>query len=118
MRKLSVTLYVPCLICIRQKPNLISTTFPTILTYNINEIYECNPYFIRFQFIQKSSDINHYLKFSHNISFELISDTQNTSNHYKSHESNEPGVHYCKSSMKTAGSELFLALCNDICVKW
>ena len=72
---------------IRQKPNFISTIFPTIVTYNINKIYECNPHFILFQFIQKSNDINHYLKFSDNIRFELISDTQNTSNHYKSHES-------------------------------
>ena len=71
----------------RQKPNLFPSIFPTILIYNINEIYECNPHFILFQFIQKSSDINNYLKFSDNIRFELISDTQNTSNHYKSHES-------------------------------
>ena len=27
---------------------------------------------------------NHYLKFPDNIRFELISDAQNTSNHYKS----------------------------------
>ena len=71
---------------IRQKPNLIPTIFPTILIYNINKIYECNPNFILFQFIQKTNDINHYLKFSDNIRLELISDTQNTSNHYKSHE--------------------------------
>ena len=68
---------------IRQKPNLIPTIFPTILIYNINKIYECNPNFILFQFIQKTNDINHYLKFSDNIRLELISDTQNTSNHYK-----------------------------------
>ena len=71
---------------IRQKPNLIPTIFPTILIYNINKIYECNPNFILFRFIQKTNDINHYLKFSDNIRLELISDTQNTSNHYKSHE--------------------------------
>ena len=71
---------------IRQKPNLIPTIFPTILIYNINKIYECNPNFILFQFIQKTNDINHYLKFSDSIRLELISDTQNTSNHYKSHE--------------------------------
>ena len=62
---------------IRQKPHWIPTLFPTILIYNINGIYECNPHFILFQFIQKSSDINRYLKFSDNIRFELISDRQN-----------------------------------------
>ena len=67
---------------IRQKPNLIPTIFPTILIYNINKIYECNPNFILFRFTQKTN-INHYLKFSDNIRLELISDTQNTSNHYK-----------------------------------
>ena len=69
---------------IRQKANLIPTIFPIIIIYDINKIYECNPHFILFQFIQKSNDINHYLKFSDNIRFELISDKQNTSNHYKS----------------------------------
>ena len=69
---------------IRQKANLIPTIFPTIIIYDINKIYECNPHFILFQFIQKSNDINRYLKFSDNIRFELISDKQNTSNHYKS----------------------------------
>ena len=72
---------------IRQKPNLILTIFPTILIYNVNKIYKCNPPIILFQFTQKSTDINHYLKFSDNIRFELISDTLNTSNHYKSCES-------------------------------
>ena len=69
---------------IRQKANLIPTLFPTIIIYNNNKIYECNPHFILFQFVQKSNDINHYLEFSDNIRFELISDKQNTSNHYKS----------------------------------
>ena len=79
---------IPCKVyLIRQKPNLIPTIFPTILIYNTNEIYECNPHFILFQFIQKSSDTNHYLKSFDNIRFELISDTQNTSKNYKSHES-------------------------------
>ena len=71
---------------IPQKPNLIPTIFPIMLIYNTNKIYECNPHFILFQFIEKSNDINHYLKHSDNIRFELISDTQNTSNHYESHE--------------------------------
>ena len=45
------------------------------------------PTLYSFNSCKKSNDINHYLKFSDNIRFELISDTQNTSNHYKSHES-------------------------------
>ena len=82
---------IPCnflqIISNSKKSNLIPTIFSTILIYNINKIYECNPHFILLQFIQKSNDINHYLKFSDNIRFELISDTQKTSNRYKSHES-------------------------------
>ena len=82
---------IPCNFCklylIRKKPNLIPRIFSTILIYNINKIYECNAHFILLQFIQKSDDRNHYLKFSDNIRFELISDTQNTSNRHKSHES-------------------------------
>ena len=46
-------------------------------------------HFKLFQFIQKSNDMNHYLKFSDNIRFELIPETQNTSNNYKSRHINQ-----------------------------
>ena len=53
-----------------------------------------------FQFIQKASDINHYLKFSDNIRFELISDAENTSNHYKSSITSVKDRKYCKQCAK------------------
>ena len=73
---------------IQQKPNLIPTIFLTILIYYINKI-ECYAHFKLFQFIQKSNDMNHYLKFSDNIRFELIPETQNTSDNYKSRHINQ-----------------------------
>ena len=60
--------------------------FPIISIYNFNKIFVDNCQKKLYQPISKLNDIKRYIYFANDIKVEIISDSKNTSNRFKSHD--------------------------------